>query len=49
MASVLAWLDRSDIPTDEQVRAELRRFVPEYSSPQYTRPGLAPVIELRAG
>jgi len=30
LRDLLAWLDTPDIPTDDQVRAALRRWVPEY-------------------
>lgn len=49
VAAILAWLERAEIPSDDQVRADLRRFVPEYRPPQEERLASAQVIELRAG
>jgi len=49
VATILAWLERRDIPADDEVRRDLRRFVPEYEIPKRALTAVAPVIELRAG
>jgi FlaA1/EpsC-like NDP-sugar epimerase len=50
ISAILAWIERADIPGDDQVRADLRRLVPEYSPPA-SDPHVpsAQVINLRAG
>jgi FlaA1/EpsC-like NDP-sugar epimerase len=51
LAEVLHWLNRNDLPSDEEVRRELNRFVPEYRTGAsiHATPISAQVLQLRSG
>lgn len=46
-AAVARWIERTDVVSDDKVRDELQRFVPEYK-PKNARAKTAQVIELKA-